>query len=164
MVTSTTSRSLEYWSEQLQLDLATIKREVRHMVEARPFAIEFLTWLHNSERDVVLVTNAHRLTLDIKMDHIDITGWFDRVVVSHELDAAKEQQAFWERLQVLHPFDPERTLLIDDTERVLESAQNYGIKHLLTVLQPDSRQAKRLDSRFPGMHHFDEIMPGKYPA
>ena len=153
--------SLDYWSERLNLDIPAIKREVQHMVSVRPYTVEFLTHLHASHRDVVMVTNAHRKTLDIKMDHVDITGWFDRVVVSHELDAPKEEQAFWHRLQELHPFDPAKTLLIDDTERVLESAQNYGIAHLLTLLQPDSQRQKRIDTRFPGIHHFDEIMPGE---
>jgi len=106
-----------------------------------------------------MVTNAHRKTLEIKMDNIDITGWFDRVVVSHDLRAPKEQQAFWHRLQELHPFDPARTLLVDDTEDVLASAHDYGIAHLLTLLQPDSQRQKRIDTRFRGIHHFDEIMP-----
>ncbi len=153
--------SLDYWTERLQLDLPALKRELRHMIQVRPFAIEFLTRLHHSHRDVVMVTNAHRKTLDIKMDHIDITQWFDRVVVSHELEAPKEDPLFWQRLQALHPFDPARTLLIDDTERVLDSARDYGIAHLLTLLQPDSQRQKRLDTRFPGIHHFDEIMPGE---
>jgi putative hydrolase of the HAD superfamily len=151
--------SLDYWSQQLQLDIPAIKRELGHMVSTRPHVVEFLTRLHASHRDVVMVTNAHRKTLDIKMANIDITGWFDRVVVSHELDAPKEDQAFWHRLQAVHPFDPSRTLLIDDTEPVLDSAQRYGIAHLLTLLQPDSQRQKRIDTRFPGIHHFDEIMP-----
>ncbi|QFU74697.1 GMP/IMP nucleotidase [Halioglobus maricola] len=155
--------SIDYWSEKLQLDIAALKREIQHMVAMRPYVEEFLTRLHESHRDVVMVTNAHRKTLDIKMDHVDITGWFDRIVVSHELDAPKEEQAFWHRLQALHPFDPERTLFIDDTERVLESAHNYGIAHLLTLLQPDSKRQKRIDTRFPGIHHFDEIMPEVQP-
>lgn len=153
--------SLDYWSERLQLDIPALKRELQHMVAVRPYTVEFLTQLHESHRDVVMVTNAHRKTLEIKMDHVDITGWFDRVVVSHELDAPKEEQAFWHRLQELHPFNPARTLLIDDTERVLESARDYGIAHLLTLLQPDSQRQKRIDTRFPGIHHFDEIMPGE---
>ena len=153
--------SLDHWSEQLGLDIPALKRELQHMISIRPFALEFLTRLHHSHRDVVMVTNAHRKTLDIKMDSVDITGWFDRVVVSHDLDAAKEEQAFWHRLQTLHPFDPARTLFIDDTERVLESARQYGIAHLLTLLQPDSKRQKRIDTRFPGIHHFDEIMPAE---
>jgi HAD superfamily hydrolase (TIGR01509 family) len=152
--------SLDHWSEQLQMDIPALKREVQHMIRLRPFAIEFLTQLHASHRDVVMVTNAHRKTLELKMANVDLTGWFDRVVVSHDLDAPKEDQAFWHRLQALHPFDSGRTLLIDDTERVLDSARDYGIAHLLTLLQPDSQGQKRLSTRFPGIHHFDEIMPG----
>jgi putative hydrolase of the HAD superfamily len=151
---------LDHWSEQLEMDIPALKQEIQHMIAVRPFAIEFLTQLHASHRDVVMVTNAHRKTLELKMANIDITGWFDRVVVSHDLNAPKEDQAFWHKLQALHPFDPARTLLIDDTERVLDSARDYGIAHLLTLLQPDSQRQKRLSTRFPGIHHFDEIMPG----
>lgn len=152
---------LDHWSQRLGMDIPALKRELQHMVSVRPFAIEFLTRLRDSGRDVVMVTNAHRKTLEIKMDTIDITGWFDRVVVSHDLRAPKEAQEFWHSLQALHPFDPARTLLIDDTEQVLESAQQYGIAHLLTLLQPDSQQLKRIETRFAGIHHFDEIMPGE---
>ncbi len=42
---------------------------------------------------------------------------------------------------------------------MLDSARDYGIAHLLTLLQPDSQRQKRIDTRFPGIHHFDEIMP-----
>ena len=150
---------LDHWSRQLEMDIPALKREIQHMIRLRPFAIEFLTRLRASQRDVVMVTNAHRKTLQLKMANVDITGWFDRVVISHDLQAPKEDQAFWHKLQALHPFNPERTLLIDDTERVLDSAQTYGIAHLLTLLQPDSQRQKRLSTRFPGIHHFDEIMP-----
>lgn len=152
---------LDYWSEQLQLDLPALKREIKHLVQLRPHALEFLQRLHGSGRDVVMVTNAHRTTLDIKMDEVDLRPWFHRVVVSHDFRSPKEEQDFWHQLQALHPFDPARTLLVDDTERVLESARKYGIAHLLTLLQPDSQRQKRIDTQFPGIHHFDEIMPGE---
>ena len=151
---------LDHWSAQLEMDIPALKREIQHMISLRPFALEFLTQLQASPCEVVLVTNAHRKTLEIKMANVDITGWFDRVVVSHDLQSPKEDQAFWHKLQVLHPFDPSRTLLIDDTESVLDSARDYGIAHLLTLLQPDSQRQIRLNTRFRGIHHFDEIMPG----
>jgi len=151
--------SIEHWSKKLDLDVPALKRELQHMIAVRPHAIEFLQQLHASDRDVVMVTNAHRETLEIKMDNVDLTQWFDRLVVSHELDSPKEEQAFWHKLQELHPFDPGRTLLIDDTESVLRSAKEYGVAHLLTMLQPDSQKQKRIDTHFPGIHHFDEIMP-----
>jgi len=155
--------SIDHWSEQLDMDIPALKRELGHMIALRPYAMEFLQQLHSSSQDVVMVTNAHRKTLEIKMDNVDISPWFDRIVVSHDLNFAKEEQAFWHRLQALHPFDPARTLLIDDTESVLHSAREYGVAHLLTVLQPDSRQQKRTDTYFPGIHHFDEIMPDGAP-
>jgi HAD superfamily hydrolase (TIGR01509 family) len=151
---------LDHWSRALEMNIPELKRELRHMIKMRPYALDFLRWLRSGEFDVLLVTNAHPETLRIKMGEVDITGWFDRVVVSHDLDAPKEQQLFWERLQDLHPFDPAHTLLIDDTESVLDAARHYGIRHLLTLQQPDSSRQKRIDTRFPGIHHFDEIMPG----
>lgn len=156
--------SLDHWSEQLQMDIPALKREIRHMIRIRPFALEFLQRLHGGPKTTVLVTNAHPVTLEIKMAEIDIRPWFDHIVVSHQFNAAKEQQAFWEQLQLQHPFDPARTLLIDDTESVLDAARDYGIVHLLTLLQPDSGRSKRIDTRFPGIHHFDEIMPAGIPA
>lgn len=150
---------IDHWSEQLNLDIPALKREIQHMISLRPHALEFLQQLHESDRDVVMVTNAHRKTLDIKMDNVDITQWFDRIVVSHDFNVPKEEQAFWHKLQTLHPFDPARTLLIDDTESVLHSAREYGVAHLLTLLQPDSRRQKRIDTDYPGIHHFNEIMP-----
>ena len=150
---------LDHWSEQLGMDIPALKRELAHMIALRPFALEFLQQLRAAGREVLMVTNAHRKALDIKMEQVDISQCFDRLVVSHELAAAKEDQAFWHKLQELHPFDPARTLLIDDTESVLRSARQYGIAHLLTLLQPDSQRQARVDTHFPGIHHFDEIMP-----
>ena len=60
-------------------------------------------------------------------------------------------------------FDPQRTLFIDDTEAVLSAAQQFGIRYLVTLLQPDSRQPQREQLRFPVIHHFDEIMPPELP-
>jgi putative hydrolase of the HAD superfamily len=150
---------LDYWSRQLGMDIPQLKRELRHMIRLRPHALDFLRWLRESDMDVLLVTNAHRETLNIKMGEVDISAWFDRIVVSHDFFVPKEHHAFWEQLQALHPFDPEHTLFIDDTESVLDAAQAHGIRHLLTMLQPDSSRERRLETRFPGIHHFDEIMP-----
>jgi putative hydrolase of the HAD superfamily len=155
--------SLDYWSEQLQLDLPALKREIQHMIAMRPHVEEFLTRLHHAPQRVLLVTNAHRKTLEIKLANIPMEHWFDAIVVSHDFRAPKEDPRFWHHLHARHPFKAARTLLIDDTESVLDSARTYGIAHLLTLLQPDSQIQKRLDTRFPGIHHFDEIMPEPGP-
>ena len=58
---------LDHWSARLEMDIAQLKREVRQMIKLRPFVIEFLSRLHKSTRRVLMVTNAHRETLSIKM-------------------------------------------------------------------------------------------------
>ncbi len=150
---------LDYWAEQLQLDIPELKREIQHMIRIRPFVMEFLQQLRESPKRVMLVTNAHRASLDIKLNRTGIADLFDDIIVSHDYRAPKEQQQFWLQMRINHQFDPARTLLIDDTMSVLTSAQQFGIKHLLTLLQPDSQQAKRQETEFPGILHFDEIMP-----
>jgi 5'-nucleotidase len=150
---------LDYWSRELQLDVVALKREVQHLISIRPHVEEFLQRLHASPRQVWLVTNAHRGSLDLKLERTGIGRWFDRVISSHDLRAPKEDPGFWAQLQGAFSFDPERSLLIDDNASVLNSAHQFGIRHLLTLLQPDSRQARREQTEYPGILHFDEIMP-----
>lgn len=154
---------VDYWSRELQLDIAELKCEIEYLIDIRPHVEDFLQRLRQSSRQVWLVTNAHRKSLDIKMRRTGIDRWFDRIVSSHDLSAPKEADVFWQRLRDDFPFDPARALLIDDTASVLHAAQRFGVRHLLTLLQPDSRQARRIDTEFPGILHFDEIMPPAAP-
>ncbi|MGK0441011.1 MAG: putative hydrolase of the HAD superfamily [Pseudohongiellaceae bacterium] len=150
---------LDYWSEQLQLDIAELKNEIKHMVTIRPHVEQLLRQLRASHHHVILVTNAHRHGLNIKLKQTGLEPWFDQIVASHDYQSPKEEQHFWRQLQLNHPFDPNKTLFIDDSESVLKAAQQYGIKHLLTLLQPDSKKAARAKSDFPSIIHFDEILP-----
>jgi len=81
------------------------------------------------------------------------------VISSHQFDYPKEAQEFWHRLQDHEQFDPQRTLFIDDTVRILKSAETYGIRHLLGIHQPDSQMPRPNIDQYPAIHHFDEIMP-----
>lgn len=150
---------LEYWSRELQVDITALKREVQHLIAIRPHVEEFLRRLRNGPWQVWLVTNAHRDSLDLKMERTGLQHWFDRMISSHDLHAPKEDPAFWLQLHAAHPFEPARALLIDDTASVLETARNFGIGQLLTLWQPDSQQPRRPHGDYPGFLHFDEIMP-----
>ncbi len=149
----------DYWSEQLQLDIPALKREIQHLISIRPYVTEFLQQLKAAPQQVILVTNAHHQSLEIKMSKTGLRELFDHIVVSHDFRAPKEDYQFWQQLRVSHPFDPRHTLLIDDTASVLKSAHRFGIKYLLTLLQPDSKQQQREHTDYPGILHFDEIMP-----
>ncbi|MEH6557909.1 MAG: GMP/IMP nucleotidase [Oceanicoccus sp.] len=156
---------LDYWTEKLDLDIPALKREIQHMISIRPYVVEFLKQLKDSGKHIILVTNAHRQSLDIKMATTGLALLFDEIVVSHDFRAAKEQPEFWKQMRISHPFNPDKTLLIDDTASVLQSAQKFGIRYLLTLLQPDSQKPARELTEFPGILHFDEIMPtGQRPS
>jgi putative hydrolase of the HAD superfamily len=72
---------------------------------------------------------------------------------------AKEESGFWERLQQMLHFDKTRTLLVDDTEKVLVVAQEYGLAHLLFVARPSSRQRVQYSCHFPSIEYFKELLP-----
>lgn len=151
--------SLDYWSEQLAIDIVALKHEIAHLIAIRPFVTEFLQWLAHSEREVWLVTNSHRKGLDIKLERTGLDRWLDHIVVSHDFALPKEDPRFWHQLARQKHFDPARSLLVDDTASVLAAAAQFGIRHLLTLRQPDSRMPPRTDLAYPAIHHFDELLP-----
>ena len=71
----------------------------------------------------------------------------------------KESPLFWGELQKVEPYTPHQTLLVDDNLHALQSAHNFGIRHLLAACYPDSQQPPKVTDEFPSFHHFEEIMP-----
>jgi HAD superfamily hydrolase (TIGR01509 family) len=149
---------LEFWSTALELDIRSLKEEIKHKIQIRPHVESFLQFMREHKKKVVLVTNAHPQSLSLKMEVTAIDRWLDIVVSSHEFQHPKEAQQFWHELQAREKFDPARTLFIDDTIRILDSAKKFGIQHLLCIHQPDSQQRREI-TEYPAIYHFDEIMP-----
>lgn len=131
---------IDYWSHQLKMDIRQLKNNLAHNITIRPKVSGFLETVNASEKRVVLVTNAHPATVEIKMDQTGIHHHFDRIINSHEIGLAKEQTGFWSKLNEYEEYDSKKTMLIDDNLEVLRSAQDYGIAFLYGVLQPDSQQ------------------------
>jgi putative hydrolase of the HAD superfamily len=150
---------LEYWSEFLGMDVLSLKQEIQHKIQIRPFVVEFLQALQRQDKRLVLITNAHPQSLGLKLEVTEIDRWLHMVISSHEFQQPKEAQAFWRQLHQREPFDPQRTLFIDDTVRILDSAREFGIRHLLCLHQPDSQREHRNIEAYPAIHHFDEVMP-----
>lgn len=149
---------LDYWSHRLQLDFARLKEDIGHMVAVLPAVVELLHFLHHLGKQVFLVTNAHPETLRIKMKHSGLASWFHRRLCSHEVGAAKEQSLFWQRLHHFLPHRKERTLLVDDSEKVLSAAAAYGIGHLLHIAKPSSLLPATPSCRFPSILSFVELL------
>lgn len=149
---------LEFWSQTLDLDIRALKEEIQHKIQVRPHVEDFLNRLRATGKQAILVTNAHPQSMSLKFEVTSIDQWLDLIISSHEFQHPKEAQEFWHSLAQRVEFDPARTLFVDDTLRVLDSARDYGIGHLLAIHQPDSQIARRID-QYPAIDHFSEIMP-----
>ena len=153
---------MDYWSKLTQLPIAKLKEDVEHKIQFRPHVPDFLASLKAAGKRSVIVTNAHRDSVNIKIRKTGLDQLVDRIISSHDYQEPKESQAFWQHLQREEPFDLERTVLIDDSLAVLESARRFGLAHLLCVYEPDSQKPKRPDTELKGfkaVDEFNQIMP-----
>ena len=158
---------VDYWSDVLDLDIAELKAEVDHLIAVHPHVIDFLDAVRAAGKRILLVTNAHRKALELKLRKTRLGGHFDRVICSHEFGRPKEDPAFWHWLQAREPFDPERTLFIDDSLPVLRAAAGFGIRHLLAVRRPDSREPEKNTEEFEAIDGFEplvEQLAREYPG
>lgn len=151
--------SVDFWCDELGLDLMTLKHEVAHLIDIHPGVVDFLTAARQANKRVLLVTNAHHKSLTLKMARTGLSVHFDAMITSHELGLAKEDVAFWDRLRAVHPFDPGRTLLVDDTISVLDSAHRYGIAELRAIARPDTQQPVRAPTRYAALNTFHDLLP-----
>lgn len=149
---------LDFWSRELGLDIPGLKIQIEHLIGVHPHVLDFLQCCRRLGKEIWLVTNAHSKTLAIKMNKTALRDHFDRLICAEEVGVAKEDPGFWERLRRLHAYAAERTLLVDDTEKVLSSAALGGIKNLLCVAKPSSRAASRRSQLFPSIEHFQELI------
>ena len=151
--------STDYWSDFLGVDVVRLKHEISHRVAIRPYCIEFLDALRAAGKDVVMVTNAHQDSLALKMEITMLTEKFHKMITVHEFSLPKEDPDCWDEVNKRHPFDRQKTLLIDDNLAVLASARRYGIGGLLAIQQPDSQRPVQVIEGFDAIDHFDEILP-----
>jgi putative hydrolase of the HAD superfamily len=134
---------LDHWTRALGMDLKALKREHSGHIRFLPGAEEFLGRLRARGKRLVLVTNAHRDTLQVKAERTGIDRLVDSVHCSHDFSAPKESAQFWPALIAREPFDAARTLLVEDSLSVLAAARDYGVRHTVAIRRPDSRLPPR---------------------
>jgi HAD superfamily hydrolase (TIGR01509 family) len=149
---------LDHWTRDLGMDLKTLKREHGAHIRFLPGAEEFLASVRARGKRLSIVTNAHRDTFEVKAEHTGIDRLVDSVVSSHDFAAPKESAAFWHALERHAPFDAERTLLIEDSLTVLAAARAYGLRHMLAIRRPDSRQPLRAIAEFTAIDGVFELV------
>jgi putative hydrolase of the HAD superfamily len=152
---------LDHWSRELGLDVAALKREAEDHIDFLPNVPEFLLAVRELRKRAVLVTNAHRGSLAIKLARTGLARHLDAIHSSHDLGLPKEHAGFWERLRAVEPFDARRTVLVDDSLPVLRSAHAYGIARVIAILRPDSTRPAGAAGDFQGVDSVVELMPPK---
>ena len=148
----------DFWSRELALDIAGLKREMRERVRFLPGAREFLRELRRRGLRTVLVTNAHRDSLSIKAEQTGLLDLLDRAISSHDYGAPKEHPQFWNRLHAELGYAPERVLFVDDGLTVLRAARQHGIGQIFAVTHPDSTQDARVIEEFPAVARVGDLL------
>ncbi len=149
---------LDYWTRELNLPIREMKREIAELIALRPGADEFLAALRQAGKRVVLITNAHRDSLSLKLEKIELAPWFDRLISSHDYGYPKEEPQFWHALRQDLEFEPARALFIDDSLPILRSAQRFGVAHLLAVREPDSRRTPKDTEEFAAVDDYLDLI------
>ena len=148
---------LDHWSEQLELDIPALKQEVAERIKIRINVEPFLDFLRQQKKHIILLTNAHPKTVEIKFQHVVIEKYFDKVITSHDIGMAKEEDGFWDKLEQTIDFEVESSLFIDDSLSVLRAAQRHNIAHLLAIHQPDSQQQAMDTEEFTAIECFRQL-------
>ena len=149
---------IDFWSSELKLDIPALKEQIRHLIEVHPHVIDFLKLMRQQKKKIYLLTNAHYKTVKIKFRKTQIGEYFDDVLCSFNVGHPKEDIEFWHKAQKRLKFDKEHSLFIDDTEDVMKTAREYGIKYLLFKAHASSKLEPKKTDEFLTIHDFRELM------
>lgn len=151
---------LDFWSAELKIPVRELKLETADLIALRPDADTFLAAIKNAGKRVILITNAHRDSLSLKLERIELAPYFERLISSHDYGFPKESPQFWDALHADIGFDPACSLFIDDTLPILRSARDFGVRHLLAVKQPDSKKGPKDTEEFAALGDYRDLLEG----
>ncbi len=150
--------STVYWSAELGLDIAALKRQDADRIRWLPGAQRFLAAARERGKRLVLLTNAHPQALALKHERTGVLDHFDASFSSHDLGSPKEDPQFWEALSLVEPFDPARSLFVDDSTAVLRAAREAGIAVIRAIRRPDSARASHSHEEFTAVDALVELL------
>ena len=151
---------IDFWTRELDLDIPALKEQIRHLIEVHPHVEDFLSELKSADKKVILVTNAHYKTLNIKLRKTRIGGYFDKVITSSEVGCPKEDIEFWQRIEKMLRFDRETTVFIDDVMENLRAAREFGIRYIVLKTMASSKDKETGDNgNFLATGDFSELLP-----
>jgi len=148
---------LDFWSQELRMDIPAMKHELGHLISPLPHAVEFLARMRREGREVHLLTNAHHKSVRLKFQRTGIGRHFNSVLTSNELGSPKEDAEYWKVAARVAGFDPARSLFIDDTVDVLRAARDFGVRFVVHKARSSSAKAPEGSGEFPYITDFDDL-------
>ena len=119
---------VDYWSNMLNIDIEAQKRSEKSFSRISLYdgVIDTLSVLKNKTK-MILITNAHRNTLNIILEKYNLSPYFDEMVCAHELNYVKEDIQLWYMLRSKYRLDYEKTLLVEDTINNINVGLSAGL-------------------------------------
>lgn len=149
---------IDFWSQELGLDILALKEQIRHLIEVHPHVESFLRLMRSRGTQVYIATNAHDKVLDLKMRKTEIGRYLTGTITSAQMGFPKEKLEFWERAEQAIGFRKDRTLFVDDTLAVLRTAKAYGIGYIVYKARGNSKLAPAPSPDFTTVTDFNELL------
>ncbi|MEZ5459828.1 MAG: GMP/IMP nucleotidase [Steroidobacteraceae bacterium] len=148
---------IDHWSRALDIDIAQLHRDESHRIGWLPGARGFLDRMRERGKRLVLLTNSHPVTLEIKHQRTGVLDWFDAAFSSQQFGAPKEDARFWVAAREAEPFDPARSVFCDDSAAVLHAARTAGVRWVYAVRKPDSSRRGHAHQEFTAVDAVSDL-------
>jgi len=146
------------WAEFFGIDLIEAKKQLAHLIRYRPHAKQFLEALRPLPLRTIIATNAHPDVIQLKLDVVPLNTLVDGIVSSHQYGVAKEHPNFWTALFDEYSINPNRTVFMDDSPRVLDAADRAGVREIVEIRHPNLSEPPRTTWK-QGIDDFDTLLP-----
>ncbi|WP_413700700.1 GMP/IMP nucleotidase [Psychromonas sp. KJ10-10] len=147
----------DYWSDTLGLDIHALQHKTKHKIQLRNDTLWFLDKLNQKNIPTYILTNAHRSGVRLKMQQTELSPYFRKIISSHDYQVAKESLHFWSTVKNDLQLDLSRCLFIDDSEKILQVAENAGVGFLRGIATPDSEKPAQNMQAFKTIRNFSEL-------
>ena len=136
---------VDYWSNMLNVDIEAEKRSSISFdrIQLYEGVTETLNKLKDNFR-LILITNAHRKTLNIKLEKYDLNPYFENMICAHELHYVKENIQLWYMLKSRFELDYTKTLLIEDTMNNIKVGLSAGISQAVYLGDESYKDSKKI--------------------
>jgi len=150
---------LDYWQAKFEMDIVQLKQNISHLIQILPHVEDFLREARANNKRIILATNAHRTTIKLKMAIVQLEGYFDGIISSHDYGVVKQELEFWTHLASELKLNKERAIFFDDSLDVLKSARQFDIKHIVAISKPSSKKESKTVPGFINIVDFSEVLP-----